>query len=202
MNLEPLKSIDSKAQKSRILKDLITFTLKNRGPKLQKHVSLKPKTSMMLKVQHVMNLRPHTSIYQKAQESIKLKAPKLWTWKKLKNSENLKPKFKKKQSLTYCSKSWKPLQKIWIWNLKKIILEAQKSITFKTKTMNIGTTKSINNEVESRCLERYTPQSVWTKKNINLEIQTSRNLNQKKSETSNSNKYNLTLRSSLGTFTS
>ena len=39
----------------------------------------------------------------------------------------------KKQSLTYCSKSWKPLQKIWIWNLKKIILEAQKSITFKTK---------------------------------------------------------------------
>ena len=70
----------------------------------------------------------------------------------------------KKQSLTYCSKSWKPLQKIWIWNLKKIILEAQKSITFKTKTMNIGTTKSINNEVESRCLERYTPQSVWTKK--------------------------------------
>ena len=72
----------------------------------------------------------------------------------------------KKQSLTYCSKSWKPLQKIWIWNLKKIILEAQKSITFKTKkTMNIGTTKSINNEVQkSRCLERYTPQSVWTKK--------------------------------------
>ena len=72
----------------------------------------------------------------------------------------------KKQRLTYCSKSWKPLQKIWIWNLKKIILEAQKSITFKTqKTMNIGTTKSINNEVQkSRCLERYTPQSVWTKK--------------------------------------
>ena len=33
------------------------------------------------------------------------------------------------------------------------------------KTMNIGTTKSINNEVQkSRCLERYTPQSVWTKK--------------------------------------
>ena len=42
MNLEPLKSIDSKAQKSRILKDLIAFTLKNRGPKPQKHVSLKP----------------------------------------------------------------------------------------------------------------------------------------------------------------
>ena len=42
MNLEPLKSIDSKAQKSRISKDLITFTLKNRGPKPQKHVSLKP----------------------------------------------------------------------------------------------------------------------------------------------------------------
>ena len=42
MNLEPLKSIDSKAQTSRILKDLIAFTLKNRGPKPQKHVSLKP----------------------------------------------------------------------------------------------------------------------------------------------------------------
>ena len=109
--------------------------------------------------------RPHTSIYQKAQESIKLKAPKLWTWRKLTNSENLKPKFKKTKPYLLLQ-SWKPLQKIWIWNLKKIILEAQKSITFKTKkTMNIGATKSINNEVQkSRCLERYTPQSVWTKK--------------------------------------
>ena len=72
----------------------------------------------------------------------------------------------KKQSLTYCSKSWKPLQKLWIWNLKKIILEAQKSITFKTKkTMNIGTTKSINNEVQkSRCLERYIPKVYEQKK--------------------------------------
>ena len=59
MNLEPLKSIDSKAQKSRILKDVIAFTLKKRGPKPQKHVSLKPSTSMKLKSQNVMNRGPH-----------------------------------------------------------------------------------------------------------------------------------------------
>ena len=95
----------------------------------------------------------------------------------------------KKQSLTYCSKSWKPLQKIWIWNLKKIILEAQKSITFKTKKrwtleqQNQLTMRSKNLDALNGTLPK-----VYEQKNINLEIQTSRNLSQKKSETSNSNK--------------
>ena len=143
-----------------------------------------------IKVQHVMNLRPHTSIYQKAQESIKLKAPKLWTWRKLKNSVNLKPKLKKKKNLTYCSKSWKPLQKIWIWNLKKIILEAQKSITFKTKKkrwtleqQNQLTMRSKNLDALNGTLPKVYEQKKHKPGDPNLQEP-----EPKKSETSNSNK--------------
>ena len=41
--------------------------------------------------------------------------------------------FKKTKPYLLLQKLKALLQKIWIWNLKKIILEAQKSITFKTK---------------------------------------------------------------------
>ena len=78
----------------------------------------------------------------------------------------LETQVKKKQSLTYCSKSWKPLQKIWIWNLKKIILEAQKSITFKTKKNDEHWNNKINYEQKKHKpgdpnLQEPEPKKIW-----------------------------------------
>ena len=141
-----------------------------------------------IKVQHVMNLRPHTSIYQKAQESIKLKAPKLWTWRKLKNSVNLKPKFKKKTLLT-APKVESPYKKYESETSKKSSLKPKNRSRSKPKKrwtleqQNQLTMRSKNLDALNGTLPK-----VYEQKNINLEIQTSRNLSQKKSETSNSNK--------------
>lgn len=108
------------------------------------------------------------------------------------NSKNLRtwnPSFFSKKTLLTAPKVESPYKKYESENLKKIILEAQKSITFKTKTrwtleqQNQLTMRSKNLDALNGTLPK-----VYEQKNINLEIQTSRNLRQKKSETSNSNK--------------
>lgn len=140
-----------------------------------------------IKVQHVMNLRPHTSIYQKAQESIKLKAPKLWTWRKLKNSENLKPKFKKNKALLTAPKVESPYKKYESETSKKSSLKPKNRSRSKPKRWTLEQQNQLTMRSNLDALNGTLPK-VYEQKNINLEIQTSRNLSQKKSETSNSNK--------------
>ena len=136
-----------------------------------------------IKVQHVMNLRPHTSIYQKAQESIKLKAPKLWTWRKLKNSVNLKPKFKKKkpylllQKLKALTKNMnlKP-QKNHPWSpkidhvqnqKKRWTLEQQNQLTMRSKNLDAlnGTLPKVYEQKKHKPgdpnLQEPEPKKIW-----------------------------------------
>lgn len=130
-----------------------------------------------------MNLRPHTSIYQKAQESIKLKAQKLWTWRKLKNSENLKPKFflkkalltapkvespyKKYESETSKKSSLKPKNRSRSKPKKRWTLEQQNQLTMRSKNLDAlnGTLPKVYEQKKHKPgdpnLQEPEPKKIW-----------------------------------------
>ena len=81
--------------------------------------------------------------------------------------------YKKYESETSKKSSLKPKNRSRSKQKKRWTLEQQNQLTMRSKNLD-----ALNGTLPK----------VYEKKNINLEIQTSRNLSQKKSETSNSNK--------------
>ena len=84
---------------------------------------------------------------------------------------NLKPKSKnatpkKNQSSNAPKVATLYKQKIWIWNLTKSTLRPKNLTSARAKKDEHWNAKIKEHKVEkSRCLERYTPQSVWNKNN-------------------------------------